>query len=340
MSRIGCSVILFVLILSCSFVWPMPSKVAYPVQKFSMKGILDIQIIGVKGTVKLRGDSKASLMSFKVQHSAHKRFDDWQLAMDRRGDTLFIEVLSLLYGKKWRSQLRADQWPEFDIELSGPSRPTVVSWREGSLEFRNWNASLDVTFLRGRAKVVGGKGVLNLHPLQANVEVSQRKGNVMIRGESGDLKLKQIVGNLNLNWFKGSLLLRDCRGEVNIDSQDSQVRVLGGAGKLVLNLPKGHADVFGFKGVINGTGQHSSWGIQASAPTEVNLTSETGMVDIAWQGGARVFLTSTDGELNTIKASNLRSAVRDGRKVWVGQKSGKINGDVFVRTQSGKIVWR
>lgn len=66
------------------------SKDTYPAQHFSLKGIKDIKIIGVRGTLKMRGRS-SKLMSLKVQHTSNRKTaDDWNLSFEKRGSTLFL----------------------------------------------------------------------------------------------------------------------------------------------------------------------------------------------------------------------------------------------------------
>src|SRR5665213_3067525 len=128
-------------------------KESYHVQKNSIKSVTDIKIVGVKGHLKMRGIPHARSLSLFVQHSKGRKYDDWHLSVERRGNTIFLEVFNVAYGKQWKNQVREELWPEFDIEMNGASLPVVVGWREGNLEFSNWTASLEVSFLKGDAKI-------------------------------------------------------------------------------------------------------------------------------------------------------------------------------------------
>jgi hypothetical protein len=345
---------LLVNILTAGFLWPhsfvyaSPIKPAknqlaprlhtYPVQKISVRGIKDIQIAGVKGHVHLRGRQSRSL-ALKVKHSAGKRFEDWLLSVDRRGDTLYLEVINLVHGKAWKKQVKQDEWPEFDIDLEGPSRPTNLSWREGELVFDQWSSSLEIGLLKGQIRVQGGEGPLTIQPMEAGVEISSRVGDLKIQGETGNLKLSEVRGVSQINWLKGRIEAVNCSGSVQIDSREGTVEVRGGQGKLSVNLTQGNAFLDDFRGTVIARGERTHWKVKARAPSDLNVLSQSGAVNVDWWGGARVFLTTTDGELLKDPPSYLKEREEDGHRAFSGTKRGKTRGEVFVRTRSGAISW-
>ncbi len=317
-----------------------PEKYAYPAQKVSLRGVREIKIIGVRGSLKMHGYKLARGMSLKVQHTNSAKSDDWHLSVDRRGHVLYLEVFNTAYGKQWRTQVKEELWPEFDIEMDGPARPTTVSWREGSLEFTNWNSDLEVSFLKGRARVDGGHGDLTLQPVQASVDVRGRRGKITIKGESGAVSLSQNQGALDLNWLRGEIHLQECRGPLHIESGNSQVSIEGGDGSLDMQLAQGRAKITGFQGLVKGKGEAAQWEVSASAPSDLNFTTSSGPVGVSWKaGGAKVFLTSTQGTIETPGQGFLQSSEREGQRIVEGTRSAKPMGQVFVRTDSGAIRW-
>jgi DUF4097 and DUF4098 domain-containing protein YvlB len=316
-------------------------KYSYPVQKISIKNAHDIKIIGVKGHLKMRGVPHAKSLSLKVQHSKGRKFEDWHLSVDRRGNTIFLEVFNTAYGNQWRHEVREDLWPEFDIELEGASLPATVGWREGKLEFKNWNSPLEISFLKGEAQIRGGKGQLDLEPVDAKVSVQGHSGAVNIKGESGRVSLADNQGELALNWLNGNVRLENCRGELRVETRTADVRVHNGSGELSLRMGQGHAQISGFDGIIDGKGDQAKWDLAARAPADLNITTSTGPVGVEWlKGGAKVFLTSTRGAIQFPSNRFLKSEDREGRHVVQGLKSAKTMGQVFIRTESGPISWR
>lgn len=318
-----------------------PEKYAYPMQRIERNGLTAMQITGVKGSLKLRGRRSAKYFTLKVQHSKGHKFEDWHLSVERRGHTLFLEVFNAAYGAQWKRQIQAESWPEFDIEIEGPSLATTVSWNEGHLDFSNWDENLDLSFLKGEARSVGGHGSITLQPIEAKVDIREHTGSLFIKGESGQVVLDHNRGPLHLNWLSGEIELRNCQGKIILESRESTISVHGGTGQLELQLDKGKARVSSFVGTVQGRGRQAKWEISAMAPTDVNITSSSGPVGVAWTaGGAKVFLTSTLGSISKVPGSTfLRSSQHDSRKVMEGTRSARSMGQVFIRTDSGAIRW-
>ena len=298
-------------------------KFTYAPQKIALKGVRDIKIAGVKGTLKLKGHKSSRHLTLKVQHSRGRRLDDWHLSLERRGRTLFLEVFNVAYGKQWRNMVREDQWPEFDIEIDSPALPMDVAWREGRVDIVHWGGELDLSLLKGRISALGGTGALRLQPVEADVKVADYRGPVTIRGESGDLWFERVAGNVNINWFKGDLLFKNCQGNVQVE------------------MESGRAVVEGLSGTLQAKGNTTKWDLSAAAPADVNVTTVDGPVKMAWKGGgAKVFLTTKRGKIGYPAKGFLRESDREGTRVVEGVKSAKAMGQVFVRTESGAITWR
>lgn len=315
-------------------------KFAYPPQKVSLRGIKNIQIIGVRGNLKMSGRPSAHAMTMKIRQSTGRKSDDWHLEVQKRKHTLVLEVFSVSYGKQWRKIVARDQWPEFDIELDGPARPTVVAWREGTLQFQNWNASLEISFLKGTTEVSGGQGAVNMHPVEAQVSVHDHYGDVNIQGDAGAVKLTRNFGTLELNWLRGAISIVNSRGNMRVETQNSQFSVSGGGGNLNVHVEQGLARIASFLGHVDGRSGQAKWDLAESAPADVNVTTSTGPVGVHWKaGGAKVFLTSKRGPISFPASAFLRWDDRNGDRIVEGERRSKPMGQVFVRTESGRITW-
>lgn len=313
----------------------------YPAQKISLKGARDIKIVGVRGHLKILGNARAKFLSLKVQHSQGRKFEDWHLSVEKRGKTIFLEVFNVAYGKQWKKEIREELWPEFDIELAGPSLPTTVGWREGSIDIQRWDGDLEVSFLKGHAKIYGGHGKISITPVNASVSVREHSGPLEIQGQSGRVNLVRNHGETNLNWFGGTVFVDDCHGNVRLETSTADVTVRGGKGKLALQMGKGSARIMGFGGQVQGWGDQTKWELAASAPADLNITTVTGPVGVNWlTGGAKVFLTSNRGSIQFPQSGFLKVGDREGRRVVEGVKTSKSMGQVFIRTESGSIRWR
>ena len=106
-------------------------------------------------------------------------------------------------------------------------------------------------------------------------------------------------------------------------------------------MGQGRARIANFSGLVQGKSEKAAWDLKAQAPSDVNITTLSGLVNLDWEGGgARVFMTSNQGSIATTGENFLKHAERDGKHIVEGLKSAKSMGQVFIRTESGPIRWR
>lgn len=327
------------------FAWA-GDKVSYPVQEIPLKNVKEFRIVGVKGSVRLRQTrntgSQRDVLQLRVSHSKARKYDDWYLSVQRRGHTLFLEVFNTAYGSKWRDQIREDQWPEFDLDITANNRPATVSWREGFISVDGWSEKLDISFLKGQAQVRDVTGPTKLQVLDAQIDVDRQKGALNIQGNSGEVKITNLEAPLTLNWLSGKISCENCEGKGTIASTDSRIRLMQTSGEWNVNLDRGSADISGFFGLLKAKGISSGWTVKAAQGADVNVVSENGPVMIARQPGrSKVFLTSLAGAINA--PSGFKKERRSGVQVVenLEAKAGVTKlGQVFVRTRTGAIhLW-
>ncbi len=298
-------------------------KSVYPAQKVSASGIHEIQVSGVKGRLVLKGNSAKSY-TIKVSHSKNKRFEDWSLSVDRQGEALVLEVFNVAMGPQWRHLVRAELWPEFDIEIEGPSVPALISWREGDLYIKAWKSDVEAAFLYGNFTATGMRGDLKLQAVDAQINIATHAGALNLKGEKGRVELAGINGAVDLNWVHGVLRGERIKGAMNFE------------------MPGGNAQLKNLSGKVKANGGTSEWDLQANAPSDLEVTTDSGPVKIRWGGGAKMFLTSSTGAIQVPKPFAVE--MREGLKVVEAStaKRGRKNGagQVFVRTQSGRISWQ
>lgn len=313
-------------------------KYAYPAQKLRANGVEKIQITGVKGHVKLKG-SASRFYRLKVRHSRGRRYEDWSLAVDRRGHTLVLEVSSAVYGAQWRKLVRKDQWPEFDIELTGPSRPASVSWREGKIEVLNWAADFESSHLRGPLSVRAGVGDYNLQTGDGAVDVVGLAGDLTLKGSSGDVTVEQVTGEVKLDWRSGALRLSGVTGGGRIETFEGDLRIRSCQGDWAVHVARGKADINRCSGKLEAQGDKASWRLRTSVDLETQIKSASGPVLVEWlRGGAKVFLASDSGRIGGPKVKARFDA--DGRRVAEFRLGQKPFGQVFVQTGSGAISFK
>jgi hypothetical protein len=128
---------------------------------------------------------------------------------------------------------------------------------------------------------------------------------------------------------------------VHLESKEGRLDVQGGRGDLRVALNQGRGEIRDFRGAVVASGDETAWKLRLAAPSDVNVISSSGDVAMDWSGGAKIFLTTTSGDL--LKSSPefpyLHALENGGHRALTGLKSGKMRGEVFVRTQSGAISW-
>ena len=313
-------------------------KYAYRPQRILAAGVENIQISGVRGQIKLTG-TRGNSYSLKVKHSKNKKYEDWSLAVDRRGGTLLFEVSNVAYGAQWRKLIQRDQWPEFDVELSGPSVPVTVSWREGDLEYLNWSADVESSHLKGNLTVKGGIGKYSLQVGEGDVHVEKLAGALTLKGDTGSVKIAQLTGPLHLSWRSGAVALHEVMGGGSLELHNSRLKLKICQGEWTINLPRGAARIEQCSGKLTAQGDSTKWRLRASPDLETEIKSQSGAVAVNWPaGGAKVFLTSDSGNIGGAKVHTKVDS--EGRKVAEFRVGRKPFAAVFVRTQSGPIVFK
>lgn len=331
-------VLLLVLLLSLPGIGNA-QKVSYPAHKLSSAGVNEIRITGVKGKLNLR-HRPGKFFFIKVKHTKGERGEDWHLSMDRQGNALVMEVFSTELGREWRRQVRKELWPEFDIEIDGPAKPSMVAWREGRIEVEGWTEPLDISFLEGSFKSKRTSGALKVQAGNADVFVTDHKGSLSLKGERGRLEMVNVQGQQELHWMSGSVRAERCSGRVTLESTDAELNIQNSAGDWSVKLASGFAKLLKMSGKVTTTGNSSDWDMSLSSPAEAEFTTRSGQVAVKWLSGTvKLFLSSQKGEIQVPKkfAVEERSG---GRVVEANQKAKGASGTVFVKTESGKIIWR
>lgn len=311
-------------------------KVSYPVQKISARGIKAIEIRGVNGALKIKA-RPGPFYQLAVRHSRSKRYEDWQLQVERRGTTLYLEVFSVAYGSQWKKFVKREQWPEFDVDWRGPSLPTVVSWRDGKIAVTGWRDALEASLLKGDFQISDMKGRLKLQTGDVALNLSRVEGQTDIRGEKGSLKISRSSGPFEISWLDGSIDFDQVKGPMNLESQQAEFKGIHGQGPWSIKMASGRADLRNFSGSLKAEGRSAPWTLDLRPPSDLEIKSASGSVDIraAAQSGLKAFLTSKEGPIET--SGWLKNEVRDGVHVAEGRRPGSPINEVFVKTQSGSI---
>lgn len=311
------------------------AKAIYPAQSFDARGVERIEITGVRGSVRLTGHpGKAYLL--KVAHSKNRNSNDWNLSVERRGRILVLEVANIAFGREWRRQVRREDWPEFDLELTGPNVPAMVSWREGILSFQNWRANVDATFLSGRALVKNSSGKHRLQLMSGEVEIQNFAGDLRLDVGNGSIQLADLRGSSKIDGLSEILRARNVEGKIAVEARQLDAQIESCSGNWKVEAERGTVAVREFNGRFQGQGAKTSWLLDGEAASDVEVVNSSGPVKVKWRTKPKVFLTTNRGSIH----SPFGIQEDEGRRVSLsGQKSRLAFGQIFVKTDTGDITY-
>jgi len=309
--------------------------VSYPAQLLPSQGISHLDVTGVRGRVQLTG-RKGRTYQLKVRHSS-KQTEDWNLSVERKGTRLVLQVENIGVDSVWRRLLQKDNWPEFEIELIGPSIPTTVGWRDGQIHVQNWQAPLEISLLKGHVSLRKGRGPLKVQVVSGELRIAQHNGDIEVRGDQGRVRLEQLEGNARVHWLNGNIWGRSLIGNLHLESNQGDVQLREGRGDWHLNVRAGQVQIEQQAGSLLGDGDSSQWNVRLKALSNVRLTSKSGAVHVQQSGlpnsHAKVFLSSLNGPLR----SPYRITETDGIRVSQG---GEGRQRIYVATGSGAITYK
>ena len=294
-------------------------KFSYPAQNLSSTGIQNLKVSGVKGRLILRDKPQAKAFTIQVSHT--RKMEDWGLSVERQGAALVLEVYNTALGPQWRQLVRAEAWPEFDVTIEGPSIPALISWREGKLEFKGWRKKVEASLMKGEVRSERGGEDWDLQVLEGRVLVRGHDGRFLLKGERGNIDLADLRGAVVVRWHEGEILADNIRG--------GAAEIETSSGRISLNRATGPIKISAGGAAVNVRGQ---------APSEIEVVTDSGPVNLKWTGGIKFFLTTKTGKVVVPKVFHVES--RDGVKVVEGSLAKPPRGQVFVRTNSGAIWWQ
>lgn len=314
------------------------NKFSYPPQAFPVEGVNQIRVEGVRGAVNFK-EVPGRVFRVKVKHDKTDHSDDWHLVVERRQEVLHVEVFNVLFGADWESHVKKELWPEFDLEIEGPARPVILSWRDGQLQFNDWKAPVEASLLYGSVRVQGGGTRIHLQAVNADVQIMNYKGAIGLQGQRGPVRIFDCKGDIQLNWLSGKLELRKLDAKVHLESLSGHVRIAAAKGDWKVQNGAGQVEVSDFEGVLRAKGDSSLWKIAAGGSADLEVITQSGPVDVRWlAGGAKLFLTSNQGQIRVPRSLKIED--REGVPVVEGKKGRKPRGQLFVRTSSGSISFR
>jgi DUF4097 and DUF4098 domain-containing protein YvlB len=296
-----------------------------------------IQIRGYHGSVFYTVDETAKDISVQVTHEiATSHADDWQFNFKREGNIIFITIDGPISKSTWSEVLATNTMPNFNLRLSGPSRPMDINWYQGDLTINQLQADLRVTAIKAKITTVGGQGELNIATQEGSVIVRERKGAARIDTYLAKVDNDNVEGQLDVHNFTGDTDIQNAQGDVAISTYKGPTKVAGGKGKLDFKNGNSPLRIEKFQGELRGRSAQGSVYAEVQGEADVRVESAEGPIDLRLPAsGAWVNVGTNEGSMAVpgfLKATRLPS-----QQIRSGRLRGSQGGSVFIRTTSGDI---
>jgi DUF4097 and DUF4098 domain-containing protein YvlB len=298
---------------------------------------------GFDGDVKIMHGKAAQVVvkvrletSESANSAIRKSLDEWNFSMQRGETGIEISVQSPHTKEVWREILKSGGAPKYHLEVTAPSMPLELVWRNGNVTLDNWSAKGQVSIQQGQVTALGGSGDLRAVGQEANITVRNRAGKVDAESYSGKVLVDSVKGSVEAESFTGEATVQRSEGQIAVRGFKAPLTVTGGKGRIDFETVRGPVKVNNFGGDLRGTTDEAPVTAKLAGAENVRITSGAGSVTLDLvNSGASVSATSTEGSITG--PPHLRADQMAGQKVMRGRLKGAVDGSVVVRSQSGPI---
>jgi DUF4097 and DUF4098 domain-containing protein YvlB len=266
--------------------------------------------------------------------------DDWQLSVRRENGVILVIVDGPTTKQTWNELLLAGQMsaevPEFDLTITGPSRPMEISWHDGPIHVDGLNADLHVTTIKSALTVLHGQGDATISIQEGSLDLRERKGQIAIESYTAKVDLLKTEGPIRLENFAGDSLVQVAEGPMSLTSFKGSTKLSSIKGSL--NFKNGIAPIHieKFEGELRGQSSQGPVFADIAGEPDVRVQSAEGAVTLhAASNGAWVNVGTSDGAMNV--PSYLKLTRLQTQQIRTGKLKGNGGGSIYVRTTSGEI---
>lgn len=313
------------------------------VQVVDGESINKLSVRGFYGDVLIRGLKDAKEFRFQVLNEDGSSLKQglWKAKVLKQGDHLQLVLQGpesrgvwwdLLNGKSSRRPLK--------VMISGPARQLQLSWFEGKVSLLNWLAKASLNIKSGSLQLKGCEGFTKVSLMKGGLLIDGHQGDLEVDGYRLKLRASQVKGSLRVRNFSGSSFLKGNEGVTRFFSHSGPLSVDGGEGEVHFESQSGQVSVESFKGSLHGKSQEGGVKMVLLEKSDVRVRSGSGSVriNLPKSSGAWVNVGTSEGEL--FIPSGIEVKRYPNLKVGQGRLSGSQRGNIYVRTQSGKVIIR
>ena len=322
-----------------------PKEVRYKEIPLEIKSGDRILISGIRGTIRLNGESQgpavlraSKTLADKAGTEAAERFEALSFSMKRDGSTITIEAKGPDTKIGWGAWLKSNTNPELVLELKTPAVPIEVSLHEGLIAVQNWNESIAASVVSGTIKTVKTEGNLRAQAQRGEVRIESHKGPAEVDSFGAKLTVQEMEGALDLTNFGGETSLARVQGRVQMLSHAGASSISKSSGSLEFANGRGALNLSEFDGPVRGRTELGSVVVGVEGEAEVDVDSDKGNVAVRLpaNSGASLRLHTEDGGI--VAPEDIRMTTSSTHRAAVGRLPGDgPKGIVAVRSKTGAI---
>ncbi len=291
----------FILCVICLFAAGTPASAeeyTFDYQKIidlDQPGQLDLRL--VHGSVRIVGGEGSQVVIEAVKRVRASNYDEAQEVADhmeiktrQKGTLIEIQTNYLTMVRRGRSF-----WQKLfgsGSDAPGNVEYTITVPYQTDIRIASVAGKISVSSLEGALTVENESGEVRAEYVIGPLSVSQPHGSIDLQWIEGDIRVKAVTGTVSVNQVRGALDIAARTGEVHVrtelDSPDDFF-VETTSGQIHFAVP------------LSASGKLSvetaSGGIQSDVPVVIEAVTKRQLVGIFGQGGPRVHLTSSSGDV-------------------------------------------
>ncbi len=288
----------------------------------------------------------ASVNEFKIEvikkmtpETDKEFFEDWHFAYAKDGEGLKLSVKGPADKSRLQMAYRNEgrHLPQFQINVTGPSRVVNIYSRLGNTVLTNWEENVNIVNHAGRVNLTGLKAQTRVLLMNGDFSINNSKGGLFFESYSANSIISNFEGKIKTETFSGSHKIESNKGSIDWSQQAGKLSFLNSKTQLDFRVGSANVQIEKVEGDVRGQITSGSLKVNISSNINLRVNSVDGPVNItAQQSSASINVGSKKGEI--YGPSYLKTQQWSNLKTMTGKLRGAHGGgSIFVRSDNANI---
>ncbi len=261
---------------------------------------------------------------------------EWTFSFQKLGRQIEFQVREPQGHSDWNFAKGPLQIPRFELVIEAPPMVAEIYWQKATVNVQNWKSDLMMGLGEGQVKTSRGKGAYKIRLHKGSLEVTSHQGDLDLDTYKGNIRIFNSSPTVNLENFAGTNHLEKVSGNIQLTSYIGSTQISHGQGEVEFKNIKSSIKIKDFEGSIRGKSSQGVVRISLVGQAKVHIDNGSGNVHLyAPKSGAEVNLGTMRGGIYA--PSFLGRSTLAHMKIRQGRLKGQRPGNIYIRTQSGKI---